>query len=143
MTFSQEQYRENIGKNETLPIKTRSYFKQRFQQQAFARLAKAFADRAENFGITKSGLSALLGRDKGQVNRLLAHPTNMTFDTYAELALALNLEPAIVLHDLCEAPRHNYQHESFTWHSEGTSIPAAIHETSNTVVELKVLEPIQ
>lgn len=113
MTFSQAQFQENIGKNEPLPLRVRSYFKQRFQQKAFARLAKAFAERAEQSGLTKSGFALLIDRDKAQVNRLLAHPTNMTLDTFAELCLALNYEPTIALEDLSEAPRHNFCHSSY------------------------------
>lgn len=138
MSFSQEQYRENIGKSEPLPVKLRAYCKQRFQQQAFAKLAKAFADRADEFGITKSGIAGLLGRDKAQVNRLLAHPSNMTFDTYAELALALNLEPRVILEDLCEDAKHNFQHEAYQWHAPD-EIAVREHGAFNKTIELKVL----
>ena len=114
MTFSAEQFQENIGKNEPLPMRTRSYFKQRLQQQVFARVAKAFAERAEEFQLTKSGLASLLDKDKAQINRVLAHPTNMTLDTLAEIALALNFEPTFVLEDLAIPANHNYCHEAYT-----------------------------
>lgn len=115
MTSSREQYQERIGKNEPIPVRLRAYYKQRFQQKAFARLAKAFADCAEEFGLTKSGVASLVDRDKAQINRLLAHPSNMTFDTYSELALALNFEPTIILEDLSEEARHNYRHPAYDW----------------------------
>lgn len=114
MTFSRAQYLENTGKNEALPRRLRSYFAQRFQQKAFSRLAKAFAQRAEETGLTQSGLAMMIARDKGQVNRLLSNPTNMTLDTYAELCLALNYEPSIMLEDLSEPARHNFSHPAYT-----------------------------
>jgi antitoxin component HigA of HigAB toxin-antitoxin module len=139
MTSSQEQYRERIGKNDPIPVRLKAYHKQRFQQKAFARLAKAFAERAEEFGLTKSGVSALIGRDKAQINRLLAHPSNMTFDTYSELALALNFEPTILLEDLNEEARHNYSHEAFLGYDNGlgqsfnwSTGPITDHSTSIT-----------
>ena len=113
MTFSAEQYRENIGKNEPLPKRTRSYFQQRFQQQVFARLAKAFADRAEEFEITKSGIATLLDKDKAQINRILSHPTNLTLDTIGELAFALNYEPVLSLEDLSAPAMHNFCHPAY------------------------------
>lgn len=117
MTFSREQYQAAIGGNDDIPVRLRSYFKQRFQQKAFARLAKAYAQRADETGLTKSRLASLLGRDKSQINRLLAHPSNMTMDVYSELALALNFEPELSLCDLSEDPRHNFVHQAYR-HSE-------------------------
>lgn len=114
MTSSQEQYRESIGRSEPIPVRLRAYYKQRFQQKAFARLAKAFAERAEEFDLTKSGIAVLVDRDKAQINRLFAHPSNMTLDTYSELALALNFEPTLLLEDLNEDPRHNYSHPAYS-----------------------------
>lgn len=113
MTFSAAQYRVNIGKNEAIPKRLRSYYQQRFQQKVFARLAKAYAERAEEFDITKSGVAALVDKDKAQINRLLSHPTNMTVDTLSELALALNFEPSLFLEDLSIAPGHNYSHPAY------------------------------
>ncbi len=113
MTFSPEQYQDNIGKNEALPKRTRAYFQQRFQQQVFARLAKAFAERAEALGITKSVVATLAGKDKSQVNRILSHPSNLTLDTLSELALALNFEPVICFEDLSMPVLHNYTHKDY------------------------------
>lgn len=129
MTFSAEQYRENIGRNEELPKRTRSYFQQRFQQQVFARIAKAFALRAEEFDLTKSNVATLIGKDKAQLNRLLSHPTNMTIDTISEIAFALNFEPEIILQDLSENPRHNFSHPAYDGFEEVLS-PCFIYEES-------------
>lgn len=139
MTFSQEQYRENIGRSEPIPARIRAYFKERFQQKAFARLAKAFSERAEETGVTKSGIAILVGRDKAQINRLLAHPSNMTLDTYAELALALNFEPTILLEDLGEDARHNYEHPAY---GRATRIKTSVPEggTSYGATGYRVLE---
>jgi len=140
MTFSQEQYQESIGRSETIPTRLRAYYKQRFQQKAFSRLAKAFAERAEEFGLTKSGIAVLVGRDKAQINRLFAHPSNMTLDTYSELALALNFEPTIVLEDLSEDARHNYSHPAYT---PVDAIPLREYGASNKAISVKVLEGVQ
>jgi hypothetical protein len=113
MTFSAAQYQENIGKSEAIPKRTRSYFQQRFQQQVFARLASAFAARAEEFSVTKSGIACLIDKDKAQVNRLLSHPTNLTLDTLSELALALNYEPTVFLEDLSVPANHNLCHPAY------------------------------
>lgn len=113
MTFSAVQYRENIGKSEPLSKRSRTYFQQRFQQHVFARLAKAFATRAEEFGVTKSGIACLIDKDKAQVNRLLSHPTNLTLDTLCELALALNYEPTLFLEDLSIPANHNFCHPAY------------------------------
>lgn len=113
MTFSAEQYQENIGKNEPLPKRTRAYFQQRFQQQVFARLAKAFSHRAEEFGVSKSCLATLVDKDKAQINRVLAHPTNLTLDTLSELLFALNYEPNLLIEDLSIPATHNYCHPAY------------------------------
>ena len=113
MTFSVEQYQENIGKNEPLPKRTRAYFQQRFQQQVFARIAKAFSHRAEEFGVSKSGLATLVDKDKAQINRILAHPTNLTLDTLSEIMFALNYEPTLLTEDLSAPAMHNYCHPAY------------------------------
>lgn len=137
MTFSLEQYRENIGKNEPISPRVRGYYKQRFQQKVFAQIAKAFADRARDFGITKSGVASLIGRDKAQINRLLAQPSNLTLDSLSEIALALNFEPTVVLEDLSEDPRHNYVHAAFTWiASDSLSRSGARSEGKSVVIEM-------
>lgn len=135
MTFSLAQYQENIGRNEPLPTRIRAYYKQRFQQKTFAKLAKAFAERAEEFGVTKSCIAAMIDRDKAQVNRLLAHPSNMTLDTFSELALALNYEPTIILEDLSEETRHNWCHSIYN-NKPFRHEP----EASNIQPEIRVLE---
>lgn len=132
MTSSREQYQERIGKSDPIPIRLRAYYKQRFQQKAFAQLAKVFADRAEEFGLTKSGLADLIDRDKAQINRLMAHPSNMTFDTYSELALALNFEPIIRLEDLNEEARHNYSHPAFSWCDQNDAVQINEFKISKT-----------
>lgn len=142
MTSSLAQYRDNIGKSEPLPTRLRAYYKQRFQQKAFARLAKAFAERAEEFGLTKSCVAVLVDRDKAQINRLLAHPTNMTFDTYSELALALNYEPTIVFEDLSEEPRFNWNHPLYKSKIKLDKLDSLENEAGNfgPVREVRVLE---
>lgn len=143
MTSSQEQYRERIGRSEPITYRIRAYYKQRFQQKAFARLAKAFSDRAEEFDLTKSGMAVLVGRDKAQINRLLAHPSNMTLDTYSELALALNFEPTILLEDLGEDARHNYSHPAHGWHNNDTPNNLIEYGSTNKPVNFTVLEITQ
>jgi transcriptional regulator with XRE-family HTH domain len=110
MTFFQEPYQDSIGKNEPISTRDKSYQSQRFRQQVFGRIAKAFAERASQHGLTKARVAALLGKDKAQLNRTLAFPTNLTIDTISEIALALNFEPRIVFDRLEDDPRHNYSH---------------------------------
>lgn len=141
MISSQEQYRDIIGRSEPISVRLRAYYKQRFQQKAFARLAKAFAERAEEFGITKSGIANLIDRDKAQINRLFSQPSNMTFDTYSELALALNFEPTITLEDLGEDARHNYSHAAFDWldkSADSTESPGPITEAMGWASVIKL-----
>jgi antitoxin component HigA of HigAB toxin-antitoxin module len=141
MTFSAEQYQERIGKNETVPKRIRSYYQQRFQQQVFARLALAFAERADEFNLTKSSLAALMGKDKSQINRILSHPTNMTLDTLSEISLALNCEPTVLLDDLDIVPRHNYCHPAYT---EYVVKPAMLDQAVATtkVSKFRVVEKV-
>lgn len=128
MTFSAELYQENIGKNEPLPKRARAYFQQRFQQQVFARLAKAFSHRAEEFGISKSCLAALVDKDKAQINRVLAHPTNLTLDTLSEILFALNYEPNVLIEDLSAPAMHNYCHPAYI-NRQGLEIHSMQFET--------------
>lgn len=143
MTSLAVPYRENIGKNEPISKRTRSYYQQRFQQQVFARIAKAFAERADEFKLTKSAVATLIDKDKGQVNRLLSHPTNLTLDTLSEIALALNYEPTVFLDDLDVPPRHNFCHPAY---DEYVAKPVAPKEaqassaTTSTVSTVRILE---
>jgi hypothetical protein len=118
MTFFQELYQDSIGKNEPISVRDKSYQTQKFRQQVFGRIAKAFADRAATFGLTKAKVAILLDKDQAQINRMLAVPANLTLDTVSELALALNLEPKIIFDDLDENPRHNYS--NFCYNTEGS-----------------------
>lgn len=148
MTFSAEQYRGNIGKNEPLAKRTRTYFQQRFQQQVFARLAVAFAERADEFKITKSAVAALVDKDKGQINRILSHPSNLTLDTLSEIALALNFEPVVSFEDLSIPAMHNYCHPAY-WNGENDfraqfqmdqPTPPKVRVTSNPIWHLEGAE---
>lgn len=140
MTFSAAQYRDSIGKNEPLPKRTRSYFQHRFQQQVFARLASAFAARAADFGVTKSGVANLIGKDKAQVNRLLSNPTNLTLDTLSDLALALNFEPSVFLEDLAVPANHNFSHPAYDGWETAPDMRVEFRQPTPSPARIRVTE---
>lgn len=55
-------------------------------------LQRVFAEEQEENGLTKADLARRLGRDKGFITRKLTGTGNMTLETLADLAWALNRE---------------------------------------------------
>ena len=53
-------------------------------------LLTAFAEEAATRGLTRAGMARELGRDKAFITRKLAGTSNMTLETLADLAFALN-----------------------------------------------------
>lgn len=69
-----------------IPASDLSYIKTRNRLSIFNSVLKQFRDS----GITKSELAARLGKDAGQLSRLLGAPGNWTLDTVAELLWAMS-----------------------------------------------------
>ncbi len=111
MTSSQERYKANTSNdNEPLSIGDLAYFRQRLRNETFQTLLAKFAEKAELENFTKSDLACRLGKDRGQVTRMLAGPRNWTLDTISDLSLALDTEVEILFHDLRLPPGHNFCH---------------------------------
>lgn len=77
-----------------------SYYKQRLKNRVYSHIISFIRERAGAEKITKKEYADRLGKDPGQVSRLLAKPGNWTLETIAELLLAMDAEaepPEIVL----------------------------------------------
>jgi hypothetical protein len=85
------------------------YFRQRFRNRVFNRLAAFFAKEAEERGITKKVIAARLGKDPSQITRWLSGPANLTMDSISDILFAMEAEaepPEI--RRLADQPRPNY-----------------------------------
>ena len=69
------------------------YYRQRFKNRVFNRLASFFAHEAENHGITKKVIAERLNKDPAQITRWLSGPANLTLDTLSDLLFAMEAEP--------------------------------------------------
>lgn len=69
-----------------------SYYRQRYQNRFFAKLAAWVEEEAQREHITKKDLAERMGKDPGQLSRLLGQPSNLTLDTVSDLLLALDAE---------------------------------------------------
>ena len=87
------------------------YYRKRFKNRIFARLASFFAEEAEKTGITKKDIARRLEKDPAQISRWLSGPSNLTLETISDLLLALDAEadpPPIVRFK--DRPQPNYAH---------------------------------
>jgi len=121
----------NTSGTDALPARDLAYFSQRFRHRVFAVLVSRFAALAEQGMISKTALARKIGKDQGQVTRLLAMPSNMTIDTVSELALALGCEADIVLHGLDERNTDNFVHPLMDDH-RSTAIDSARRASSGS-----------
>jgi len=98
-------------KNEPKALRDVAYYRQRFQNRVFATLVDFVSTQAKAENITKKDLAERLGRDPGQVSRLLGYPSNLTLDTISDLLLALDAEAEPPVIELFAAKRpSNYMH---------------------------------
>ncbi len=111
MSFSQEPFRANtLNPNEPIGEEDLAYFRQRMKNHAFQEIMRLFVECAEKDGLTRSNIASKLGKDKSQITRMFAGPTNWTIDTLSDLSLALGYEANVVFENLNEDPRHNFSH---------------------------------
>ena len=111
MSFSQEPFRANtLNPNEPIGEEDLAYFRQRMKNHAFQEIMRLFVECAEKNSLTKSNIASKLGKDKSQISRMFACPTNWTIDTLSDLSLALGYEASVIFENLDEDPRHNFIH---------------------------------
>lgn len=102
---------ENISKANPVSKRDLYYYRRRFQNRVFSKIAAFFAEEAERQGVSKRDIASRLERDPAQITRWLNHPSNMTLETISDLLLALNAEadpPEIVRFG--ERAEQNYIH---------------------------------
>jgi transcriptional regulator with XRE-family HTH domain len=79
-------------KNAVKSARDISYYRKRYQNRFFANLVAFINEEAQREQITKKDMAERLGKDPGQLSRLLNHPSNLTLDTVSDLLLALDAE---------------------------------------------------
>jgi len=84
---------ENTSNNWEKKPREMFYFRQRYKNRVFNRLAEFFAGEAKDRGLTKKIISERLGKDPAQITRWLSNPGNLTFDTLSDLLFAMEAEP--------------------------------------------------
>jgi len=72
----------------SLPARRRTYV--RMLGEIRHALLTAVAEESATRGLTRTGMARELGRDKSFITRKLAGTSNMTLETLADLAFALN-----------------------------------------------------
>lgn len=70
-------------------------------------LLTALAEESAARGLTRTGMARELGRDKSFVTRKLAGTSNMTLETLADLAFALNRPVKVSLPERSGSPDSN------------------------------------
>ena len=101
----------NTTDNKAVSARDLYYYRRRFKNRTFARLASFFAQQAELTGITKKDIAERLNKDPAQITRWLAGPSNLTLDTLSDLLLAMEAEadpPPIV--KFVDRAQPNYVH---------------------------------
>ncbi|MBX6368374.1 MAG: helix-turn-helix transcriptional regulator [Rhodospirillales bacterium] len=114
------------------------YFRRRYQNRLHAALTTFFAEEARRTGITQREVAERLGRDPAQINRLLAHPSNLTADTISDFLLALGAEPEpprIVR--FSERSKPNYAHPLIA-RALGEVLPPPKEKTAATAIEFQL-----
>jgi hypothetical protein len=101
---------ENTSRTE---VNTRDvyYYRQRFKNRVFSKVAEFFVKEAERTGVTKRDIAIRLNKDPSQITRWLAEPSNLTLETISDLLLAMDAEaepPRIVR--FADRPALNYVH---------------------------------
>jgi hypothetical protein len=87
------------------------YYRQRFKNAVFSKLQDFFSNEAENSGITKGKIAAVLRRDPAQITRWLSSPGNLTLETLSDLLFAMGAEPQPpVIVKIAEQRAANYMH---------------------------------
>ncbi|MGH6872490.1 MAG: helix-turn-helix domain-containing protein [Rhizomicrobium sp.] len=79
-------------KNAPKSVRDVAYYRQRHQNRVFTKLVAFINEEAQRDKITKKDMAERLGKDPGQLSRLLSHPSNLTLDTISDLLLALDAE---------------------------------------------------
>lgn len=101
----------NISESHKKSRRDISYFRQRFKNRLFGKLANFFVEEAARTGVTKSDIAFRLDKDPSQITRWLSNPGNLTLDTISDLLLAMDAEaepPAIIR--FSERTKPNYAH---------------------------------
>lgn len=101
----------NTSKTEPKRLRDIHYFRQRFRNRIFGKIASFFAEEAKRTGITKREIATKLGRDPAQITRWLSQPSNLTIETISDLLLALDAEPKpLEISRFSERLAPNYAH---------------------------------
>lgn len=122
-------------KNGAKSVRDVAYYRQRYQNRVFSKLVAFINEESQRDQITKKEMAERLGKDPGQLSRLLSNPSNLTLDTISDLLLALDAEaepPDIVrfadrnepnyMHPLMERILHApTKSENFLTHVDSTS----------------------
>ncbi len=102
---------KSFTKNAAKSARDIAYYRRRYENCCFEKLVAWIAEECQKQQITKKDLAERMGKDPGQVSRLLSAPSNLTLNTISDLLLAFDAEaepPEIVLFKDRSAP--NYIH---------------------------------
>jgi transcriptional regulator with XRE-family HTH domain len=83
---------QNSTKSELKSAREISYYRQRFKNRVFSRLLAFVGKTADDDGLTQKDVAKIIGKDAGQLSRLLREPSNLTLDTISDLLLAFDAE---------------------------------------------------
>lgn len=89
-----------------------SDFKADGRLRAFFTLKKAFKERARD-GVTVGSLAEAIGRDKGQISKVLSGKSGITLDTFILLMCALGFRLSFVAERVEHMRPHNWTAEPY------------------------------
>jgi transcriptional regulator with XRE-family HTH domain len=83
---------KSTTKNATKSVRDIHYYRQRFKNRVHSKLVSWVSDEASRLKLTKKDIAERLGKDPGQISRLLNQPSNLTLDTISDMLLAFDSE---------------------------------------------------
>jgi hypothetical protein len=95
---------------EPIPERDLIYHRQRLRNRVFDCVLVALADRVRLHQLSRTAIAKRMGKDPGQVSRLLSYPSNLTIDTLSDLLLAIGADLTLGHHLAENPPRTNYEH---------------------------------
>ncbi|NJO32436.1 MAG: hypothetical protein HC869_04205 [Rhodospirillales bacterium] len=83
--------------------------------------------------LSRSKIAHRLGADRAQVTRWIAAPGNWTLDTLSDLLLAMSCQAQLVIEDINDSARPNYEHPLSASTAENTILTAKTSSTANKI----------
>ncbi len=107
----QELKLEDTTKTEPKSEREKSYAKARYRNRVHESILKFVVSEMKMRGVNNKLIADRLGKDPGQISKILSKPSNLTIDTICEIGMALDADaqpPVFLRHS--EIPQSQFAH---------------------------------